>query len=45
MCDGENDFNTEDQEIGANSNEEMLIDEAIRATIEFGGLDFIVLNL
>ena len=45
MCNGENDFNTKDQEIGANSNEEILIDKAIRATIEYSGLDFIVLNI
>ena len=41
----ENDFNTEDQEIGANSNEEILIDKAIQATIKYSGLDFIVLNI
>ena len=45
LCDGENGFSTEDQEIGADSNREMSSDEAIWATVGYGGLDFIVLNL
>jgi len=45
LYDGENGFSTEDQEIGADSNGEVLSDEAIWATVEYGGLDFIVLNL
>lgn len=42
---GENNFSTEDQEIGVNSNGGMLSDETLWATIEYGGLNFIVLNL
>jgi len=45
LYDGENCFSTEDQEIGADSNEEILSGEAIWVTIEYGGLDFIVPNL
>jgi hypothetical protein len=45
LCDGENGFSTEDQEIGADSNKEMSSDEAIWATVGYGGLGFIVLNL
>ena len=49
--DGENDLSTEDQEIGADSNEEMLIDNEanainqIWATVEYGVLDSMALNL
>ena len=45
MYDRENGFSTEDQETGANSNKEMLSDEAIWATIKYSRLNFIVLNL
>ena len=45
LCGEENGFSTEDQEIGADGGEEVLSDEAIWATVGYGSLDFIVLNL
>ena len=45
LYNGENGFSTEDYEIGADSNREVLSDEAIWAMVEYSGLDFIVLNL
>ena len=51
LFDRENDLSTEDQEMRADGNEEILIDNEanainqIWATIEYGALDSIVLNL
>ena len=45
LYNGENNFSTKDQEIGADSNEEILSDEAIQAIVRYSGLGFIVLNL
>ena len=51
LSSGENGFSIEDREIGADINEEMLIDNEanainqIWATIEYGALDSIALNL
>ena len=45
LYNGENGFSTKNQEIGADSNKEISSDKAIWATVGYGGLDFIVLNL